>query len=160
MRRSPLAASVRVIVVRRAFVTGVVVVVRVRTGMQLAGAVAVFAFLCAMTVVMRVGMGMIMGVRVLVRMRVEQVAVPVPVLVRVRVFVRMLMQVIVGVAGGAGGFVVRHGELRERSGRRKLTEPARGPQAVLTRRARRVMPASAGVARERATGRCHASGRR
>ncbi len=148
------------VVVPHALVTGVVVVVSVSTCMQLVGAVTVFALLGAVTVVMGVGMRMIVRVGVLVRVRVEQVPVPVPVLMRMRMFVRVLMQVIVGVASGAGGLVVRHGGLRERSRRCKLTEPARGLQAVLTQSERRVKPASAGAARERATGRCRASARR
>ena len=124
------------------------------------GAVLMLAFTRAVAMRVQMGVRMLVRVGVHVRMRMEQVAVPVPVLVLVRMLVRVLMQVVVRVASGAGGLVVRHEGLREGSRRRKLTEPARGRQAVLTPRDKRVTAASAGGARERATGRCRASARR
>jgi hypothetical protein len=129
-----------VVVVRGALVTGMVVVVRMGSGMQFALAMLVLAFLRAMPVRVDMGVCVLVRMAVRVRVRVEQVAVPVPVLVLVRVIVRVLVQVIVRVAGGASGFVMRHGGLRETKGPRKLPEPARHRQGVLTVRSARVKP--------------------
>lgn len=98
-----------VIVVRRALVTGMVVVVRVHAIMQFAGHVLMLALLVAVGMRMRVGMRVLVRVGVFMRMRMEQIAVPVPVLVLVGVVVRVLVHMIVRVAGGAGGLVMRHG---------------------------------------------------
>lgn len=115
------ARSVRVVVVRRARVIGVLVVVRVRAGVQVVAAVRVLA--CRAVVVrMRVPMRMVVAVHMRMRMLVIQVAMPVPVRMLVAVLMRVLVLVVVRVSGigamvmvmtmTAGGLVVGHGRSR------------------------------------------------
>ena len=109
--------SVRVIVVRRAFVAGVIVVVRMRSAVQFVGVVPMLALPVTVAVCMLVPVVVVVRMGMLVGMRMMQVAVPVPVLVRMRVFVRMPVRVVVLVAGVVGGLVVRHrGLLQGRCG--------------------------------------------
>jgi hypothetical protein len=125
--------SVTVIVVRRALVARMVVVVRVRTGVQIVVAVLMLAFLGTVAVRVRMCMGMLVRVGVRMRVRVKEIAVPVPVFVLVRVVVRVLVQVIVRVAGGAGGLVMRHGWIREGSEPRTYTsQPVAGKRFLPT----------------------------
>jgi len=109
--------SVRVILVRRALVTGVIVVVRMQAAVQFVGAVPMLALPATVAVCMLVPVVVVVRMGMHVGMRMMQVAVPVPVLVRMRVFVRMPVRVVVLVAGGVGGLVVRHrGLLQGRCG--------------------------------------------
>lgn len=103
----------RVVVVRRTLVVGVIVIVRLGATVQLTLGVRVFAFAAAVVMGMHVRMLVLVLVRMAMRMRMcmVQIAVPVPVLVAVRVLVLVPVRVVVLVAGGVGGLVVRHGGL-------------------------------------------------
>lgn len=143
----------RVVVVRRALVVGMLVIVRVGTGVKIVGTVPMLAFLAAVPVRRGMRVRVAVTVRVGVRMRVMQVAMPVPVFVRMGVLVAVLVQVIVCVNRGAGGFVVRHGATPKRNRQEEKLNPTR---PIKTSRSR---PASfsAAAARARARGRGRAS---
>lgn len=89
---------------------GVIVIMDMGAAVHfIGGGMAMLALLGAVPVRVHMGMGMVVAVRMRVGVRVVQITVPVPVLVRMGVIVRMLVQVIVRVTGGAGGLLVRHG---------------------------------------------------